>query len=41
MRTLLWKFADDFLILLASLLGTLIRSRMETGKQIPRIPNTK
>lgn len=37
MKSLFLKFADDIVVLLASLLGSLIRMRLETSdtKQLP------
>lgn len=40
MKNLLWKFADDFVVLLASLLGTLIRLKAERIAK-PSLPEPK
>lgn len=40
MRSLLWKFADDFVVLLASLLGTLIKIKAERNAK-PSLPEPK
>jgi len=40
MKSLLWKFADDLVVLLASLLGTIIRLKVERNAK-PTLPSPK